>query len=39
MNTKNNKRRKDSQEKIEKAFVELLQLHAISEITDRKSVV
>ena len=33
MNTKNNKRRKDSQEKIEKAFVELLQLHAISEIT------
>jgi AcrR family transcriptional regulator len=33
MNTKNNKRRRDSQEKIEKAFVELLQLHAISEIT------
>ena len=33
MNVKNNKRRKDSQEKIEKAFIELLQTRAIKEIT------
>ena len=33
MNTKNNKRRKESQEKIEKAFVELLQSREIKEIT------
>ena len=33
MNVKNNKRRRDSQEKIEKAFVELLQTHEIKEIT------
>jgi AcrR family transcriptional regulator len=33
MNTKNNKRRKESQEKIEKAFIELLQTRQINEIT------
>ena len=33
MNVKNNKRRRDSQDKIEKAFVELLQTRAINEIT------
>ena len=33
MNTKNNKRRKESQEKIERAFVELLQDREIKEIT------
>ena len=33
MNVKNNKRRRESQEKIEKAFVELLQTHEIEEIT------
>ena len=33
MNTKNNKRRRDSQEKIEKAFIELLQTRDIKEIT------
>ncbi len=33
MNTKNNKRRKESVEKIEKAFVELLQTHELSKIT------
>ena len=33
MNTKNNKRRKESQEKIEKAFVELLQTREVKEIT------
>ena len=33
MNTKNNKRRRDSQDKIEKAFIELLQFHEIGEIT------
>ena len=33
MNVKNNKRRKESQEKIEKAFVELLQEREIKEIT------
>ena len=33
MNVKNNKRRRESQEKIEKAFVELLQHREISEIT------
>ena len=33
MNTKNNKRRKESQEKIEKAFVELLQTHEIKDIS------
>ena len=32
MNTKNNKRRRASQEKIEKAFIELLQTREISEI-------
>lgn len=35
MNVKNNKRRKDSQEKIEKAFIELLQTKEIKEITVR----
>lgn len=33
MNVKNNKRRRASQEKIEKAFIELLQTHEIKEIT------
>ena len=33
MNTKNNKRRRESQEKIEKAFVELLQTRQIGEIS------
>ncbi|MBR5223214.1 MAG: TetR/AcrR family transcriptional regulator [Clostridia bacterium] len=33
MNVKNNKRRKESQNKIEKAFVELLQTRDIKEIT------
>lgn len=33
MNTKNNKRRRESQEKIEKAFIELLQTRDIKEIT------
>ena len=33
MNTKNNKRRRDSQEKIEKAFIKLLQTRQIKEIT------
>lgn len=33
MNTKNNKRRKESQEKIEKAFIELLQNRDIKDIT------
>ncbi len=33
MNIKNNKRRRESQEKIEKAFVELLQSHEIKDIT------
>ena len=33
MNTKNNKRRKESQEKIGKAFVELLQTHEVKDIT------
>ncbi len=33
MNTKNNKRRKASQEKIEKAFIELLQTREIKDIT------
>jgi AcrR family transcriptional regulator len=33
MNVKNNKRRKESQEKIERAFVELLQTHEIKDIT------
>lgn len=33
MNTKNNKRRRDSQEKLEKAFIELLQTRKIQEIT------
>lgn len=33
MNVKNNKRRRDSQEKIEKAFVELLQSHEIKDIS------
>ena len=29
MNTKNNKRRRESQEKIEKAFINLLQTHEL----------
>ncbi len=33
MNVKNNKRRRESQEKIEKAFVELLQTRELKEIT------
>lgn len=33
MNTKNNKRRKESQEKIEKAFINMLQEKEIKEIT------
>lgn len=33
MNTKNNKRRKESQERIEKAFIELLQASEIKDIT------
>lgn len=33
MNTKNNKRRRDSVEKIEKAFVELLQTRELKDIT------
>ena len=33
MNVKNNKRRRDSQEKIERAFVELLQTRQIKDIT------
>ena len=33
MNTKNNKRRRNSQEKIEKAFIELLQTRDIKEIS------
>ena len=33
MNVKNNKRRKESQEKIEKSFIELLQTHELKEIT------
>lgn len=33
MNVKNNKRRKNSQEKIEKAFIELLQSREIKDIT------
>lgn len=33
MNTKNNKRRRESVEKLNKAFVELLQVHELKEIT------
>ena len=33
MNTKNNKRRRESQEKIEKAFMQLLQTQELKEIT------
>lgn len=33
MNVKNNKRRKESLEKIERAFIELLQTHDLKEIT------
>ena len=33
MNVKNNRRRRESQEKIEKVFIELLQTHEIKEIT------
>lgn len=33
MNVKNNKRRKESQEKIEKAFIELLQSREIKDVT------
>lgn len=33
MNVKNNRRRRESQEKIERAFIELLQTHEIKKIT------
>ena len=33
MNVKNNKRRRESQEKIERAFIELLQTRDIKDIT------
>ena len=33
MNVKNNKRRRESQEKMERAFIELLQTHEIKDIT------
>ena len=33
MNVKNNKRRRESQEKIERAFIELLQSREIKDIT------
>lgn len=33
MNVKNNKRRRESQEKLKKAFIELLQTHQIKDIT------
>lgn len=33
MNIKNNKRRKESQEKLEKAFIDLLQTHQLKDIT------
>ena len=33
MNVKNNKRRRESQEKIERVFIELLQTHEIKDIT------
>ena len=33
MNIKNNKRRRESQEKLEKAFIELLQTHQVKDIT------
>lgn len=33
MNVKNNRRRKESQEKIERAFIELLQIRELKEIT------
>lgn len=33
MNVKNNKRRRESQEKIEKAFIQLLQTHEMKKIT------
>lgn len=33
MNVKNNKRRRESQKKIEKAFIELLQSHTLKDIT------
>ena len=33
MNVKNNKRRRESQEKIERAFIELLQTREIKDIT------
>ena len=33
MNVKNNRRRKESKEKIEKAFVEMLQTKEIKDIT------
>ena len=32
MNTKNNRRKKDSQEKIEKAFIDLIQTKQIEEL-------
>ena len=35
MNVKNNKRRRSSQEKIEKAFIELLQTQEIKEIMSK----
>ena len=34
MNTKNNRRKKDSQEKIEKAFIDLIQTKQIEEIKE-----
>ena len=34
MNTKNNRRRRESVERIEKAFVELLQDRELNELTD-----
>ena len=33
MNVKNNKRRRESQDKIERAFIELLQTHEIKDVT------
>ena len=36
MNTKDNKRRRDSQEKIERVFIELLQTHDLKDITVSK---
>ena len=38
MNVKNNKRRRKSQEKIEKAFLQLLQTKELSAITQSESI-